>query len=137
MPEAPGGSNFRSPVFAEEERSYDEQIEILAHTGAEVLEVHLAPKCQHKLHSRTFRAELFCTLGTECSAMVDAQVGPIGTVAQGNRAVTSAARSGLPIWLAVSAALHPPPTAAAQSGGAEGGSTFVIPELCVMLQLTL
>ena len=58
------------------------------------------------------------------------QVGPIGTVEHGNRAVTSAARSGLPLWLAVSAALDPPPTAAVEGDGDELGTTFVIPELC-------
>ena len=63
---------------------------------------------------------------------MDAQVGPIRSIAQGNRAVTAAARSGLPIWLAVSAALNPPPTAAVHRDGTEGSPAFHLPELYVM-----
>ena len=92
LPEAPDGGNFRWPTASEEEQAYDEQLEVLANTGAEVLEV-----------------------------------GPIGTIEHGNRAVTSAARSGLPIWLAVSAALHPTPSFAGQ--GDDGEPTFAVPEL--------
>ena len=39
LPEAPDGSSFRWPTASEEEHSYDEQLEFLTHTGAEVLEV--------------------------------------------------------------------------------------------------
>ena len=92
LPEPPDGGNFRWPTASEEEQSYDEQLEVLANTGAEVLEV-----------------------------------GPIGTVEHGNRAVTSAARSGLPIWLAVSAALYPPPSYVGE--GDDGEPNFVVPEL--------
>ena len=60
------------------------------------------------------------------------QVGPIGTVAHGNRAITSAARSGLPIWIAVSVAINPPPAAidsAQASKNVEQPYAFAVPEL--------
>lgn len=64
LPAAPSGGSFRWPSPSEEEVAYDEQLDVMAKTGAEVLEV-----------------------------------GPVGTVGHGNRAITSAARSGLPVPL--------------------------------------
>ena len=61
-------------------------------------------------------------------AAANEQVGPIGTIEHGNRAISSAARSGLPIWIAVSAALYPPPTVLSQDD--DTGPMFSIPDLC-------
>lgn len=128
LPEAPDGGNFRWPTASEEEQSYDEQLDVLVNTGVEVLEVSfllMIPNTPGLKLSRSFQS-YGCGL-----CLANAQVGPIGTVEHGNRAVTSAARSGLPIWIAVSAALDPPPTAAGGGDADEIDSRLVIPELCV------